>query len=170
MASHSISQSRARSKPASYYQVCRERHYPLGLGGCIYCGQPATQMDHVIPFSLVSDEPFHWVVPACGSCNGILSDRALHSVPSRARFIAKRLRKANRKALRSVVWDYEELADIGHGLQSHIIHEMQKVGALEDRLRHLDDVAQEDAGYCKPLRMDHESQFSWPRGAFPSRP
>lgn len=153
-------------KPKSSYHYCIERHYPHGLGPCTYCGDMASCLDHVVPYKLTKFEAYHWVVPACQSCNLHLSDRMLHSVPLRARYLAKAVRKANRLALRSALWDVDELEELGEGLASHVAYEMGRVGALEDRLKHLDMIGAEEEGYCQPHRFDEEGRFCWPRSAF----
>lgn len=44
-------------------------------GRCVYCGEPATTQDHVIPLSRGGDDGIENVVPACRSCNSSKKDK-----------------------------------------------------------------------------------------------
>jgi 5-methylcytosine-specific restriction endonuclease McrA len=44
---------------------------------CVYCGAPATSLDHVIPRSRGGPHVWENVVAACGRCNHIKADRAV---------------------------------------------------------------------------------------------
>ena len=41
---------------------------------CIYCGNPATEIDHVIPASKGGTDTLENLVPACKRCNSTKSD------------------------------------------------------------------------------------------------
>lgn len=63
---------RARKIAAPGDGVTREQWQALldsYLGLCIYCGAPATDMDHVDPLSKGGAHDTDNVAPACGSCN-----------------------------------------------------------------------------------------------------
>lgn len=69
---------------------------------CIYCGDPATDRDHVIPVAWKA-APRHYdchTVPSCADCNQkILRDRLIFTVEERAEFVLKELSKRLAKVL-----------------------------------------------------------------------
>ena len=44
-------------------------------GTCVYCGAPATSLDHVVPRSRGGEHSWDNVVAACGRCNHVKADR-----------------------------------------------------------------------------------------------
>jgi len=48
--------------PGTYAEV-------LASGPCVYCGAPATTVDHVVPLARGGHEAEYNLVPACGTCN-----------------------------------------------------------------------------------------------------
>lgn len=44
-------------------------------GRCVYCGAPATSLDHVVPRSRGGAHSWENVVSACGRCNHVKADR-----------------------------------------------------------------------------------------------
>jgi hypothetical protein len=49
----------------------------LASGPCVYCGDPATTVDHVCPLARGGYEAEYNLVPACGPCNSSKHDRLL---------------------------------------------------------------------------------------------
>ncbi|WP_131746083.1 HNH endonuclease [Frankia sp. Cppng1_Ct_nod] len=52
---------------------------------CVYCGAPATSLDHVIPRSRGGAHVWENVVAACGRCNHLKADRAVADLGWRLR-------------------------------------------------------------------------------------
>jgi 5-methylcytosine-specific restriction endonuclease McrA len=56
---------------------------------CVYCGAPATSLDHVIPRSRGGAHVWENVVAACGRCNHLKADRAVADLGWRLRTAPK---------------------------------------------------------------------------------
>lgn len=54
------------------YRRARRRMLPAS---CVYCGEPATTLDHVIPVAAGGTNDDNNLVPACGNCNSSKADR-----------------------------------------------------------------------------------------------
>ena len=54
-------------------------------GRCVYCGAAATSLDHVVPKSRGGEHTWDNVVSACGRCNHVKADRAIHELGWRLR-------------------------------------------------------------------------------------
>ncbi len=54
-------------------------------GRCVYCGAPATSLDHVVPKSRGGAHSWDNVVSACGRCNHVKADRAVADLGWRMR-------------------------------------------------------------------------------------
>ncbi len=52
---------------------------------CVYCGAPATSLDHVIPKSRGGPHTWDNVVSACGRCNHVKADRGIAELGWRLR-------------------------------------------------------------------------------------
>ena len=54
---------------------------------CVYCGEPATDIDHVIPWAYVLRHEISNLVPACHDCNLIASDKMFLDIESKREYI-----------------------------------------------------------------------------------
>ncbi|MEX2291524.1 MAG: HNH endonuclease [Mycobacteriales bacterium] len=54
-------------------------------GRCVYCGAPATSLDHVVPKSRGGAHTWENVVSACGRCNHVKADRGIAELGWRLR-------------------------------------------------------------------------------------
>lgn len=102
---------------------------------CIYCGETATALDHVYPkalsqrLDLTRESVFRAlkralvVVPTCTQCNSIAGATPFLSPLEKRKFIQKSLRKKLAKQLKVVVWDEEEIDELGKTLRTKIIAE-----------------------------------------------
>ena len=54
-------------------------------GRCVYCGAPATSLDHVVPKSRGGEHAWENVVSACGRCNHVKADRGIAELGWRLR-------------------------------------------------------------------------------------
>jgi hypothetical protein len=96
-------------------------------GLCVYCGEIATQRDHFTPVSVmavferlrnVADGGF--LLPCCGSCNRIASNKLFKTVGTKRRYIQQRLLEKYGDILRNAEWSDEDLDELGYTLRSHI--------------------------------------------------
>jgi len=67
---------------------------------CIYCGGDATEVDHIIPYSYSQDNRKINLVPACGECNRLVSDKVFDTFAEKILFIQ---RERKRKKLDPLV-------------------------------------------------------------------
>jgi hypothetical protein len=91
--------------------------YLRDKGLCAYCGEYASDVEHVVP--RVSRLPT-WTVPACHECNAIAGGTVFASFEDKAQFIKDYLAHKYRHVLDSPEWDEDELAEMGHNLRSKI--------------------------------------------------
>ena len=78
---------------ARYVRVPHRAHVPLtrralfarDRGRCVYCGDTATSVDHVVPRSRGGRHAWDNVVAACGRCNRTKADRTLAELGWRLR-------------------------------------------------------------------------------------
>ena len=111
---------------------------------CVYCGEPATTQDHVFPLSrAVTLNLSHPrvrkelkqglnMVPSCMECNRIASDRPFVWIREKRAFIQKQLKKKARK-LGLIIWDKDELEELGPTLRQHVARKQARLGGLELR-------------------------------------
>lgn len=107
---------------------------------CTYCGDEATQRDHLIPASSFArrafDTPMN-LVPACGCCNSTLGAFQKPDLATRALFIRTELTRRHRKLLKAPEWTAEELADLGPELRQSVAATQQSRCRLQTRLEAL---------------------------------
>lgn len=83
---------------------------------CAYCGEPATDREHVVPRSLGGT----YTVPSCRECN-LLAGRSLDaSLACRRARIRKAFERKYRRVLRAPEWDRYELAELGRALRDAV--------------------------------------------------
>lgn len=86
---------------------------------CIYCGEPADTVEHLIPWSFISrvyekDRKLKgFCTYACRECNTLAGNRLFFTFEERVKFVSDRLRKKHKKDM-TVVWDKSELSEL-HG-------------------------------------------------------
>lgn len=94
-------------------------------GICLYCGDPADTMDHVIPLAWSDGKrnnkrpPFGPMCPACRDCNCHLSNRYFDSFEARCRWNRDRLEK---KA-KPILWHTSQIEALDYSLRSFVVHE-----------------------------------------------
>jgi hypothetical protein len=68
---------------------------------CFYCQkEPATTIDHVIPYSWDQDNDLDNLVPACGLCNCLASNMVFDSVEHKRQYILEqRKKRSNQRAI-----------------------------------------------------------------------
>lgn len=70
-----IKQGRTKAPSFSRRGILARDNY-----NCVYCGNPATTIDHVIPRAVGGKSTFDNCVAACLSCNGKKADRSLEQM------------------------------------------------------------------------------------------
>lgn len=106
-------------------------HYPYGPDVCVYCGDPASTMDHVTPIVAVAAmqnsidvrEHFRhglYIVPCCRDCNNRIGSYLARSITEKREEIKRRLRRKHARLLGGYEWEPEELDELGHSLRSSI--------------------------------------------------
>lgn len=60
-------------------------------GLCRYCGDPATEIDHVVPWFLNQNNNDSNLVASCRRCNGLAGDVVLTSVEDKRAYIQSRV-------------------------------------------------------------------------------
>lgn len=112
---------------------------------CIYCGQPANTQDHVLPISRAPDFDFmtlrmRWEfrqglnkVPCCSECNTLANNKPFFYIREKRRYIQGLLKKRYKNTLHSVVWEKEELSELGKNLRSHVVRKQRDLALAELR-------------------------------------
>lgn len=94
--------------------------YPYGV--CIYCGRPSATKDHLLPraWSGETQRKFVATVPACGTCNSLLNATLTWSITERRDICHQRIRRHFYRALRTVDFTADELAEFGRVLRADV--------------------------------------------------
>lgn len=114
---------------------------------CIYCGIPATTVDHVIPRHILEraesaeiDLGRYWhvrnkVVPACRECNSAIGGKMLTTIKERRECAHRHIRKKYKRLLGMPNWSEEELAEVSEDLKQDILESIKMRDWLRERLR-----------------------------------
>jgi hypothetical protein len=108
---------------------------------CVYCGDVATDRDHVVPVSYTSvcrNYSIGEIVNACSDCNGTLSNVMVCSVPERAGYPFDRLQDKRGKLLAFKEWTDAELAEVAPRMAATVRAKMARKRVLVARLENLD--------------------------------
>ena len=100
-----------------------EDGYPL----CVYCGDPATERDHVPPISQVDEyralglvREHYLLVPSCKSCNTIAGTSLQNSIFERIEVIKDKISRKLARYLKQTEWDEEEIEELGPNLATAV--------------------------------------------------
>lgn len=113
--------------------------YPDGV--CVYCGDPAGTMDHLLPRPATGDALRGQValVPSCGNCNSRICDFPSPNIGDRRRRAQLSIERGYRLLLASPHKDAEYLRHIGPALKSVAIKNNAKRVWVKLRLSWPDD-------------------------------
>ena len=118
------------------------------LKTCVYCGQPKESLDHVFPLSMASGLDFSnryvarelrralYLVPCCNSCNSIAANKPFASILDKRHHIQSAIRKKHLKKLRVVLWERDEIEELGHAMQSEVVKMIKNRYILESRVNY----------------------------------
>lgn len=85
---------------------------------CMYCGDPANNREHVIPYMYVGDNtPMVW---ACVQCNSIAGSRVFDDLYEKARYINDRLRIKYAAILDIPLWGEDKIKELEGRLKQNI--------------------------------------------------
>ena len=87
-------------------------------GVCAYCGEGATDVEHVIP--RVSSLPTY-TVPSCSECNNIAGALLFPSFHSKLLYIQEKIRRRYRHVLRVPEWTTDEIEEMGQSMRTMIL-------------------------------------------------
>lgn len=106
---------------------------------CVYCGEDATHIDHLLPRLWTGEvlRRFVPVVPACQDCNCTIGGDLVVPLHERARLVAERLHKRHKKLL-ECSWTNEELGALGRGIRGSVRAAEVKRRIILSRLRVLE--------------------------------
>ena len=103
------------------YNFAYER---MTIGGlCVYCGDHATDEDHVPPIAAVNRLGPHGqmvLVASCDECNTLAGSLHHTTVSERCIYLEKRIRQRYRNLVLAAEWSAEELAELGPNIRQHI--------------------------------------------------
>lgn len=132
-----MSQCLLCSKPFQYRSnkkycsdKCRYEHWIAAEESpapCIYCGIPATTIDHIPPKSvrpILTGIPHPWKfleVNACYECNSLLGDRQPWDLADRKAAIKAKLRRRYARYLTIPHWSFADLEKLGPDMRRHTL-------------------------------------------------
>ena len=118
------------------------------FSNCIYCGNPKQALDHVYPLSLaVSLEIWRPLVrvelkqglnlvPSCNECYTLASNMPFTLIREKRRYIQKRLREKYLNKIQKVVWEEDEIQQLGRTLRTYVSHAQTTKKSLELRIHY----------------------------------
>ena len=130
------------SKNAGIYYTKKFRW----INTCVYCGQPKDCFDHVFPLSRAAQINLQnagarkqikfglYIVPCCNSCNLIAGNAPFCKIIDKRNYIQKKLYKKYKKKLRTVMWDEDEINELGKNLRAEVLKMLNNRYVLEKRV------------------------------------
>jgi len=119
------------------YALCWSKESTFIVGGeevegvcCAYCGEYATQREHLVPFSFLrsktskgtpNDNFWTWILPSCKECNAIAFDQVFETAEAKRCFIQERLAGRYQDDLESPEWSEKDLQDLGPALEQYVM-------------------------------------------------
>ena len=78
-------------------EILRLKVLDEGNYTCIYCGNPASTVDHIIPYSWVQKHEYKNLVPSCRTCNSIAGDKVFSGLIEKMEYMDKKLAGRKKK-------------------------------------------------------------------------
>jgi len=109
-------------------------------GICIYCGEDADSIDHLVPRAISgkTDRKYVPVVPACLNCNIIINDSPIFTIKGRAAIVAYSIRKTHKKELKIPFHNQQWFADFSPRMRANLEKRQMERQLLKQRLKCLD--------------------------------
>lgn len=114
---------------------------------CVYCGDFACVLDHVLPVSIASGmdfsssivykkiRPMLYLVPSCKECNAIASNKyEFSSIKTKRIFIQKLLARRYKKLLKTPDWDAHDMRGIRGNLRKKLKSDLKKLEYIKKRI------------------------------------
>jgi hypothetical protein len=107
---------------------------------CEYCGDPATQKEHVIPRShlrhLAECGRYRYQVTvfSCAECNMLAGNRVFRTFYAKRAYIHRRIRSRYKRILEVPPWTQEEIEALGWTLRTHILQAIKLKPLLQARI------------------------------------
>ena len=104
---------------------------------CVYCGQVATDKDHLLPRNWTGESMRKKVpvVPSCAECNRVfLNDVYEPDVQNRRIICHQKMRLKYARALSTILYADRDLKQFGSQLRTVIVKQMEKHVAVKERL------------------------------------
>lgn len=107
------------------------------ISECTYCGETATESDHVTPHNGQAESG----IPCCRECNSLLSNFFAYRVSHKAELVGIRLEQRYRKVLDQPGWGDEELtASLEPSMRQYVRAKQALRLRILNRLRHTNAV------------------------------
>lgn len=105
-------------------------------GTCVYCGEGASGVDHLLPEPWTGNALRHMVavVPACGNCNTRIGDHPSPSVAVRRKVAQLSIERHSRRLLLRPRKTEADMVDLGHAMRSVALMNNIKVDRVKARL------------------------------------
>jgi hypothetical protein len=124
--------------------VCRVRYNREEKLRCFYCGELATDRDHVWPHSAQTLGERRWrgqeTVNACGDCNGRLGAQSPGNLEKRIEVLMASVAKEHKLQKTMPEWNDEELGDLGASLRKRIAGKIRARQRAIERFLHMQAV------------------------------
>ena len=104
---------------------------------CVYCGEPATDKDHLLPrnWSGDSDRARVPIVPSCAECNRIfLNDTYEPDVIARRKICQEKIKVKYKASLKKILYVEEDLKQFGPQLRASIRQQIARGEQTRRRL------------------------------------
>lgn len=111
---------------------------------CVYCGESATDRDHVIPRSISNFNPKTALtdktntIPSCKQCNVSLGNRFIITISERAEFLIKLYTKKFKNLLSMPHHTKEDIKELEGNLKKMVKSQINKKKIILDRLNNLE--------------------------------
>lgn len=99
---------------------------------CMYCGEPASDREHVYPRSKFGERGIK--VWACRECNLIASDKVFLDIEEKGEYIRSELRKKYMGLYKYPDWDDDELATLGYSMRKRVQSMLEQKRWIRKRL------------------------------------
>jgi len=102
------------------------------LKQCIYCGEYATDLDHVMPLHIVSTLDMTGenvrkelkqglsLVPSCSECNSMAGSAPFDLIRDKREYVQNKIRKKYAKYLNQVHWEDWEIEELGPNMKREV--------------------------------------------------